>query len=461
VKILADLTPLRESPPFRRLWAGGLASAVGSALTAFAVSLQVYRLTGSTAAVGLLGLAILLPTLAVGLPGGALADAMDRRVLVIAATICDALASALLAVQAYAGSRLLWPLYALVAVSAAAGALGTPARRALIPPLLPAALLPAALALNRITFQLMMTVGPALAGLLVATPHVGLAGCYLIDAISFAAALYGVIGLPDGRPAATSAPAASAAKGKGGRSWPERMRLTQVAGGIAFIARTPVVGGAFLADLCATFFALPLSLFQAINAERFGGDPRTLGLFTTAIGIGGMVTAVLSGPVRYIARQGVAMLVSISVWGAAFAVFAIAHSLWLTLLALGVAGAADTVTVVLRGVIVQTVTPDEFRGRVTAADYVVGAGGGYLGSVESGVIGSLATPTVSALSGGLLTVASAIILGLAIPAFTRYRPAAHGGAPELPSVGGTEPPPAAGTEPDASASGRVSLPAIP
>lgn len=414
MSLLADLSPLRESPPFRRVWAGGLASATGSALTSFAVTLQVYRLTGSPAAVGLLGLVILVPTLAVGLPGGAIADAFDRRRVVGVATACDAAASALLAVQAYAGSRLLWPLYALAAASAGLNALSTPARRALIPALLPPERLTAALALNRVTFQVMLTAGPALAGLLTAAPHVGLAGCYLIDTLSFAAGLYGVAALPRGTPAAVTGPLADNSK--------KRPRLTQVAGGLAFIARDRVLAGAFLADLCATFFGLPLSLFPAINAARFGGDPRTLGLFTTAIGVGGLVTAVLSGPVKRVSRQGLAMLVSTGVWGAAFAAFALVPSLWLTLLALGVAGAADTVTVVLRGVIVQTVTPHAFRGRVTAAEYVIGAGGGQLGSLEAGVVGSLATPAVSALSGGLLTIAGAAALALAVPAFTRYRP---------------------------------------
>jgi MFS family permease len=186
-----------------------------------------------------------------------------------------------------------------------------------------------------------------------------------------------------------------------------------------------VLAGAFIADLNATFFGLPTSLFPAINAARFGGDPRTLGLFTTAIGAGGLVSAVLSGPLKHVSRQGLAMLASVSLWGAGFAVFAVAHSLWLTLLALAVAGAADTVTVVVRGTIVATVTPRELRGRVMAADFVVGAGGGQLGSLEAGALGSLTSPTISALSGGLVTVLGAAVIGAALPAFRRYSRAQH------------------------------------
>jgi len=162
-------------------------------------------------------------------------------------------------------------------------------------------------------------------------------------------------------------------------------------------------------------------LFPAINAERFGGNPRTLGLFSAAIGIGGMASAALSGPVRHVSRQGRAMLCAVAIWGAAFAGFAVVSSLWLTLGLLAVAGAADTFTVVFRGTIVQTVTPDALRGRVTAADYVVGAGGGQFGNLEAGALGSLTSPTVSALSGGLVTLAGVVVIGLVLPAFARYR----------------------------------------
>jgi MFS family permease len=317
--------------------------------------------------------------------------------------------SAAFAAQAVAGLRLVWLLYALVAVQSALGAVDRPARSTFIPRLLPASQLPAGLALNRLSFQVMLTVGPALAGLIAAAPHLGLRACYLIDAISFAAALYGVARLPAMRP-----------QGGAARPGPRA-----VAEGISFIRRSQVLAGAFLTDLNATVFGLPMALFPAINAERFGGNPRTLGLFTAAIGLGGLVSAALSGPIRHVSRQGRAMLAATVVWGAAFAGFAVASSLWLTLSLLAVAGAADTFTVVFRGAIVQAVTPDQLRGRILAADYVVGAGGGQLGSLEAGALGSLTSPVISALSGGLVTIAGAIVIGLALPAFTRYRRQPH------------------------------------
>ncbi len=417
-RLLADIGPLRESAAFRRLWIGSTLSSIGGALTWFAVPLQVYDLTHSPFAVGAIGIAQMVPTLAVGLAGGAIADAVDRRKLVLVTSSCLAAVSAGLAAQAFAGLRLLWLLYALVAVQSALSAVNAPARQSLVPGLLPPGKLAAGLALNRLSFQVMLTVGPALAGAITATPALGLRACYLIDAISFAGALYGAATSPARPPQPGAA----------------RPSLRSVAEGARFIGRNRVLAGAFLADLNATIFALPVALFPAINAERFGGDPRTLGLFMTAIGVGGLVSAALSGPIRHVTRQGRAMLCTVAIWGAAFAGFAVAPSLWLTLLLLAIAGAADTFTVVFRGAIVQAATDEQFRGRVTAADFVVGAGGGQLGNVEAGALGSLTSPVISALSGGLITVVGTFVIGLALPAFTRYRSSADRGGQQAPAA---------------------------
>ena len=408
MKLLTDLTPLRQIPAFRRLWAGSTMSSIGGAMTNFAVTLQVFQMTHSTTAVGGLGVATLVPILVIALPGGTLADRFDRRKLALAMTAGQTAVSAVLCTQAFIGLHWLWLMYALEAASSAFSAVNQPARRTFIPKLVPAEQRAAALALNRVTFQTMLIAGSALGGVVAAA--FGVKGCYLIDTVSFAGSFYGVGRLPS-MPAERKTLSA------------ERSGLAATLEGLSFIRRSQALAGAFLADVNATFFGLPLSLFPAINAERFGGDPRTLGLFTGAIGVGGMVTAVLSGPVRHISRQGLAMLACVAAWGGAFALFAVAPSLWLTLLALAAAGAADTFTVVFRGVIVQAVTPDEFRGRVNAADYVVAAGGGQLGSLEAGLVGSLTTPVISALSGGLLTIAGAVAIGVALPGFRRYRDA--------------------------------------
>jgi MFS family permease len=170
------------------------------------------------------------------------------------------------------------------------------------------------------------------------------------------------------------------------------------------------VGGAL------TYFALSLQVFRLTHSSV-----GALGLFGAAIGAGGLVSAVLSGPLRHLARPGRAMLITVTIWGGAFAGFALARSLWLTLAMLAAAGAADMFTVVFRGAILQEVTPDPLRGRVMAADYVVGAGGAQVGNLEAGALGSLTTPVISALAGGLATVAGALILAVALPGFYRYR----------------------------------------
>ncbi len=403
-RLLIDITPLRQSPPFRRLLAGSTLSAVGGSMTAFAVTLQVYQITHSPFAVGALGVAWMTPMLTIGLLGGSLADAVDRRKLVLITTSCLAVVSAGLAAQAFAGLRLVWLVYGLVAVQSALSSVNYPARQTFLPRLLPPGQLAAGLALNRLSFQLMLIGGPALAGLITAATG-SLRACYLVDTLSFAAALYGVAGLPAMPP----------------QEEKSRPGPRAVAAGIGFIARSQVLAGAFLTDLNATVFGLPVALFPAINAERFGGSPSTLGLFTAAIGLGGLISSVFSGPVGRISRQGLAMLCSAAVWGAAFAVFAVAPALWLALGLLAIAGAADTFTVVFRSAIVQSVTPERFRGRVLAADYVVGAGGGEIGNLEAGAVGSLASPTIGALSGGLATIAGTVIIGLALPVFGAFR----------------------------------------
>ena len=425
VRLLTDVTPLREHPAFRRLWLGTMLSRTGSAMTSFAVTLQVYDLTRSPAAVGGLGVAMFVPLLLITLPGGTLADRVDRRRLVLAVAAGQMAVSAVLFALAAFGGASLWSLYALVALGAAFSAVSAPAQQTFIPRLVPREQLGPAMALNRIVFQVVMIAGPSLAG--VVTAWTGLRGCYLADVASCAGALWGVgrlPAMPPARPAAGRAgatgdtaagddPAADAGRPRSG--------LALTLEGLAFIRRTPILCGAFLADVNATFFALPVALFPAINAQRFGGDPRTLGLFTAAIGVGGLVSAIFAGPLRHASRYGLVMLACVAVWGGGFALFAVAPTLWLTLLALAIAGLADTFTVVVRGIIVQEETPDRFRGRVNAADFLVGAGGSQLGSLESGLVGSLTTPVISALSGGLLTVLGAVVIGVALPGFRRYR----------------------------------------
>jgi MFS family permease len=404
-RLLLDITPLRESPQFRRLWVGSTFSAIGASLTTFAVTLQVYDLTRSPFEVGLIGLAQLIPLLLVGAIGGPLLDAADRRTVMLVTSLGLAATSAAFAAQAFAGWRDLWLLYGLAAVQAGLGALSRPLRSTFVPGLLPSAQIQAGLALNTMSSSIMLVIGPVLAGMITATPHLGLRGCYAADTLTFTAALYGIARLPAMPPVPGVRPPG----------------LRAVAEGFGFIRRNAVLAGAFLTDLNITVFGFPVVLFPAINAERFGGDPRTLGFFLASFGVGTLVAMAFSGLLRQVSRPGRAMLCTVAVTGAAFAGFALVRGLWLTLGTLAIAGAADSLTIVLRSTMVATITPEHIRGRVMATDFMVAAGGGQVGNLESGALGSLTSPVISAFAGGLVTLAGSLVIGLALPGFTRYR----------------------------------------
>ena len=401
--LLADVRPLRESRDFRRLWVGTSLSAIGGQMTTFAVALQVFTISRSSAAVGAVGLSFAVPAIAVGLVGGVLIDSVDRRRLVLVTSALQAAVSVCFAIQAFAGSDALWLLYALTALQGGVGAVNAPARRTFMPRLLRRELVPAGAALNMISMYVAMISGPALAGLIAAGG--GLKLCYAIDAASFAVAMYGVFRLPVMRPEGTGA---------------ER-NVGAVVDGLRFIVRHPALRGALLVDLSATVLAMPVALFPAINADRFGGSPRTLGLLSTALAVGGLLGSVLSGPVARVVHPGRAMLVTAAIWGAALAGFGAVTNLPATLALLAVAGSVDVLTVVFRTTIVQLATPDSMRGRTGSTEFVVGAAFPQLGNFRAGLVASATSPAVSAVAGGLAAVAGAAVIAASLPGFVRYR----------------------------------------
>jgi MFS family permease len=402
-RLLVDVSPLRESRDFRRLWIGTTVSGVGSQMTTFAVALQVFLLTHSSAAVGGTALVAAVPAISFGLFGGAIIDSVDRRKLVLLTSSLLAAVSSAFAVQAFTGFDHLWLLYTLVGVQATLSSVNLPARRTFVPRLLRAESIPAAMALTMLAGYTATFTGPVVAGLVTAAG--GLKICYVVDAVSFFAALYGVARLPAMKPA-------------GGSSRP---RLRTLLSGVSFLRHERVLGSALLSDLSATVLAMPISIFPAINAERFHGSPKTLGLLTAAVAVGGIVGSGLSGPVGRVAHKGAGMLAAGALWGLAIAGFGEFGSLWATLLCLAVAGAADVSSVVMRTTIIQTNTPDELRGRVNAAEFVVGASGPQVGNFRGGLVATASTPGISAISGGLSAAVAAAILAFAFPALRRYR----------------------------------------
>jgi MFS family permease len=402
-RLLVDVAPLRESPAFRRLWIGSGISAIGTQMTLFAVTYQVFTLTSSSLAVGLIGLCTAVPVITFGMLAGSVGDAVDRRKLVLFSSTALAVVSALFAVQAFLDLRQLWLLYVLTVVEALAISLNAPARRTFLPRLLPADLMPAGAALNMMTQHLSSTVGPLLAGVVAAAW--GLKACYLIDAVSFLAALYSVFRLPPMPPEGTLA----------------KPGMKAVVEAVGFIRGSSVLTGAVLADLFAMALGSPFALFPAMNAAFFGGGPQTLGLLNAAPAIGGVIGSALSGPVGNVSRPGRAMLLAGIGWAVTLVGFGLSTALWLSVLLLAAGGACDVISVVFRTTMVQLATPDRYRGRVSAAEYVVGLGGPQLGNFRAGALATLTTPGLSAVIGGLSTITGALLLWWRLPGFAGYR----------------------------------------
>jgi Transmembrane secretion effector len=402
-RLLADLRPLRESPEYRRLWLGQSLSSVGTQMTNVAVPVQVYAMTHSSLAVGAIGLAVAVPLIGVGLLGGSLADAVDRRKLVLVTSSGLALLSAVFAIQAALDLRQLWLLYVVLAFQSCLFAVDQPARSTFIPRLLPPKRISAATALTQLSFQLSGTVGPLLAGVVIAIA--GLKAAYLTDAATFAVAVYAVARLRAMPP-------------EGGGAAPG---VAAVAEGLRWVRHQPVIAMIFLVDLNAMIFGMPRAVFPALAATHFGGGSRTVGLLFAAPAIGGLLGAAFSGPLTHVSRQGMAVLVSIAIWGASIAGFTLSRSLVLGAVLLAVAGAADMVSAVFRQTILLQNVPDALLGRLSAVNFVVVAGGPRLGDLEAGGVATLTTPVFSAVSGGLACVVGVVLLGLAIPALARYR----------------------------------------
>ncbi|MEU5511136.1 MULTISPECIES: MFS transporter [Streptomyces] len=406
-RTLIDVRPLRTSPVFRRLLIGRTVSVLGSFMTMVTVMYQVWEMTHSAAWSGAVGLAQALPLVCFGLFAGAWVDRGDRRRIYLAATVGQALFSLLLAVQGFTGQVPVGGVLALVAAQSACAAVGGPAAGVFVPRLLPREQVASGLALYQVTAQSMMLVGPALGGLMLGWFGIGV--CYLVDALSFLIAFYGAFGLPALPP----------------EGEPSRAGLHGVLDGLRFLAGHRVVRGALVTDLAATVLSMPVSLFPLINEERFGGDPRTLGLFQSSVAIGGVLASAFSGAVTRRGRPGLVMLCGAAVWGAALAAFGVMSSPWVGLGLLTLAGAADALSVLSRTTIVQTRTPDALLGRVTAAEQIVGQAGPHLGNVRAGLVAGATSGATALVTGGLLCLLAVVWVTSGTPELREGAPSGH------------------------------------
>lgn len=413
--LLLDLTPLRESLPYRRMWFGATLSGLGAALTTVVVGLQIYDLTGSTWAVGLVGLAALVPLVVFGLYGGAISDAHDRRTVILVMSAGVAVTATGFAAQAWLDLGNVVVLYALVAVQSAFAAVNSPARSAVVPRLVGLPLLPAANALSSLSFGVAMSVGPLLGGVLVAA--VGYGWTYAIEVVLAVLALVSLAGLPSLPPEGEV----------------RRAGLRSVVEGLRFLATRPNIRGTFLIDLTAMVLAMPRVLFPAVAAHYLGGGATTVGILTAAIAVGSVLGGLFSGPVGRVNRQGMAVVVAVIGWGAAVAGLGVLLAvvgpagpqvrlgpLLVAAALLTLAGLADTVSAIFRSTILQAATPDALRGRLQGIFIVVVAGGPRLGDVLLGGVAERSSEAVAALAGGLACILGAAWFAWRHPGFRAY-----------------------------------------
>lgn len=383
---------------------------VGRQLMVVAVPFQVFAETGSTLAVGLLGLAQLIPLLAVSLVGGALADAFDRRRLLVLSQVVLAVTALGLLWNSVLETPQVWLLFVLVAINAGVSAVDSPTRLAIIPGLVGRALLPSALALNQTLANVAKAAVPALAGLLIATA--GLPFTYAVQMVAF------LIG------AALMARVPKIPVVGGGR----KLEWSSIVEGLRYLRTKRVIQAAFLIDLNAMVFGMPTALFPAMGTQVYGGDAFTVGLLYAAPGFGALLGALTSGWVPRVRRQGLAVIAAVMGWGLSITVFGFSRTLAVGVTMLVLAGAADVVSAIFRSSMIQLTVPDALRGRVSSIHLAVVAGGPRLGDLEAGAVAALTSVRFSIVSGGLACILGTAALAKWAPSFVAYRY-----EPDLPS----------------------------
>jgi MFS family permease len=404
-RVTVDFSPLRDYPDYRRLWIGQAITFVGSEMALVALPFQVWKLTHSTLALGLFSLTELVPLLTLTLAGGAVADAIDRRRMVLITETLQALGISGLLVNAALPHPSIAALFVFATVVAGCFSAGVGAMRSIPQRLVPEDVYAQAGALDSIYYGLGGVAGPPLAGALIATA--GLAAVYAIGMASFAATVVALWGLPSMPPHPDA----------------DRPGVRSIIEGFRFVSREKVILGFFLVDTNAMVFGMPLGLFPAI-AARFG-NATYLGALYAAPAAGALVAGLASGWVAYVRRQGLVVVTAASLWGVAIVGFAYADRFWLALVLVGLAGLADQVSAIFRNTMLLALTPDRLLGRVRGIEFMQVASAPSLGNLEAGVVASLTSIRVSVASGGLLCVAGTLASAAAFPALLRYEAKRH------------------------------------
>jgi predicted MFS family arabinose efflux permease len=410
-RAVLDLTPLRTSREFRLLWFGEVISHTGRHITVVALPFQVWELTHSPLAVGLIGLVQVVPLMIGSIAGGALADALDRRKLLLATQAALVVTGLLFVWGAIMEDPPLLFLYGVAALNAGLTAVDAPARASAIPNLVGKENLASAMALNQILFQVSDVAGPALAGLLIA--RFGLVWAYTADAVTFLATILALTAMRPMPPVRTE-----------GKEAPRGLR--SIREGFAYLKGRRVLQSTFTVDLIAMIFGMPRALFPVLAATAFNVGPQGLGLLYAAPAAGALLGALITGWVRHVRHQGAAVLWAVAVWGAAIVGFGLStEAFWLALVFLAVAGGADVISAIFRSTILQGTVPDSLRGRLSSIHFMVVVGGPRLGDFEAGAVAQLVSPVFSVVSGGAACVVGVGALALLVPRFRRY----HAGEP--------------------------------
>ncbi|WP_369270642.1 MFS transporter [Streptomyces sp. R11] len=398
--VLPDLAPWRASVDFRRLWLAGLVTYFGSFLTFVALPVQIKELTGSAAAVGAIGAVELVPLIVFGLYGGALADALDKRKLIVWTEAGQAVLSAVLLANALLPSPAIWPLYVVAALSSALVSVQRPAMDALLPRIVAHDHLPAAASLNALRWQVGGVAGPALAGVVVA--YAGLGWAYGVDLLTFVVSVLLVLGL------APSPASHEAAKPS----------LKAIAEGARYAWSRKELLGTYVIDIAAMLFAMPLAVLPFLADEL--NAPWALGLMYAAVPAGAMLVSLTSGWTSRVHRHGRAVVVAAALWGTAIAAAGVSGNVWLVLLFLTLGGAADMVSGIFRGVMWNQTIPDELRGRLAGIELLSYSVGPQLGQTYVGGMAAWRGVRTSIWSGGLLCVGAVGLLALCLPKLMTY-----------------------------------------
>jgi MFS family permease len=395
------LAPFR-SRDFRLLWFGSFVSQAGSQMHVVAVSWQVYQLTKDPLALGAIGVARIVPLVLLALGSGVLADALDRRKLMLFSQSAMMLCSAALALASSLGIVTVWWIYVITALSSAASTLGMPARQAIVPSLVPREQLSSALSLNIVSWQTATIVGPTLGGLIIA--GWGVSWVYWIDVVSFIAVIAALLLMRVGAVIGERRP----------------VNLKAAVEGFAFVRSNTLIWSTMLLDFLATFFGSATVLLPLFATDILNVGPQGVGLLYAAPSVGAVLASGILSVRAMLRRQGPILLVSVILYGICTVVFGLSTSFWLSLLMLMGVGASDTVSMVVRGTIRQVTTPDEMRGRMTAVGMLFFAGGPQLGEIEAGVAARIMGGPLSVAIGGLACVAMVGVLAALTPELRTY-----------------------------------------